>query len=206
VPAVPYATLKARGPAPEGPWTKQPEVVPFAPQPGTYYADTAAPGSVFARGDEFWQFFSAAAMGPDGTLLRTLGRATTRNLDGPWTVDAQPILPPTEQIENSAVYHEQSSGTWFLFTNHVGLEEIEYTDAVWVYWTQDPQVWDPARKAVVLDGRNCCWSRRVIGLPSIVPVDGRIALFYDGVEGSGTSHVGRDIGLAWLPRPLVAPA
>ena len=46
----------------------------------------------------------------------------------------------------------------------------------------------------------------MIGLPSIVPVDGRIALFYDGVEGSAVSHVGRDVGLAWLPRPLVPPA
>ena len=45
--------------------------------------------------------------------------------------------------------------TWFLFTNHIGLDGGEYTDAVWVYWSKDLNKWDAKNKAVVLDGKNC---------------------------------------------------
>jgi hypothetical protein len=203
VPATPYRTLAATGPGPDGPWTKQPQLVPFALQPGTYYADTAAPGGVFTFNGQYCQYFSAAAGNP---LQRTLGLARSADLNAPWTVEPQPILPATEQIENSSVYYEAANNTWFLFTNHIGLDVVEYTDAIWVYWTSDPTSWDPARKAVVLDGRNCCWSRRVVGLPSIVPLEDRLALYYDGLAGSGASHVGRDVGLAYLPRPLTPPS
>ena len=78
VPAAPYVTLKARGPGPMGPWTKQPEVIPFTPQPGTYSAFGASPGAVVSVDGEYSQFFSAAA---DTPLQRTVGRARTRDLD-----------------------------------------------------------------------------------------------------------------------------
>jgi predicted GH43/DUF377 family glycosyl hydrolase len=203
VPETPYRTLSAIGPGPAGPWIKQPQIVPFALQPGTYYADTASPGGVFAFNGQYCQYFSAAAGSP---LQRTLGLARTTDLNGAWTVEPQPILPATEQIENSSVYYEAANNTWFLFTNHIGFNTIEYTQAIWVYWTSDPTSWDPARKAVVLDGRNCCWSRRVVGLPSIVALDDRLALYYDGLAGSGEADVGRDVGLAYLPRPLAPPS
>jgi predicted GH43/DUF377 family glycosyl hydrolase len=203
IPAVPYVTLKARGPGPGGPWTKQPEVVPFAPAPGTFYADTASPGMVFNYNGAYYQAFSAASGDP---LQRGLGLAHTTDLNGPWTVEPAPLLPLTEQIENSAVFHEAANDTWFLFTNHVQLAGQEFNDSIWVYWSKDPTKWDPANKAVVLDGHNCCWSRRVIGLPSIVPLEDRIALFYDGSSAPGTPMMGRDVGLAYLPRPLAPPA
>ena len=74
----------------------------------------------------------------------------------------------------------------------------EYTDAIWVYWSQDLNCWHPADKAVVLDGANCSWSRRCIGLPSVVQADKRLAIFYDAPSGDSTSHMRRDVGLAWL--------
>ena len=85
-----------------------------------------------------------------------------------------------EQVENSSLYFEPANRTWFLFTNHVGLDSFEYTDAVWVYWSKDLDRWDPAHKAVVLDRSNCSWSKHIIGLPSVVRVGDRLALFYDG--------------------------
>ena len=114
-------------------------------------------------------------------------------------------------MENSSLYFEQTSQTWFLFTNHVGLDGFEYTDAVWVYWSKDPDRWNPARKAVVLDGGNCSWSKHIIGLPSVLRVGDRLALFYDGnrepkMPGGVKSHMNRDIGLAWLRLPLTPPA
>jgi predicted GH43/DUF377 family glycosyl hydrolase len=199
VPSFPYLTMKARGSSPAGPWTKQKDVIPFRTKPGTYYTDTASPGHVIKQGDEYLMFFSAS-------MKRTLGIARARNLDAPWMIDPAPIVSPEEQIENSSLYFEPANRTWFLFTNHIGLEDDEYTDAVWVYWTKDLNRWNADHKAVVLDGKNCTWSRKCIGLPSVLKVDARLAVVYDAPGGDSTSHMKRDVGLSWLELPLVPPA
>ncbi|MBM4149961.1 MAG: hypothetical protein FJ224_13100 [Lentisphaerae bacterium] len=200
IPAFPYLTMKARSKRLAGPWVKQPEVIPFRTKPGTYYAETASSGHIVKQGDEYLMFFSAS-------MKRTLGIARTRDLDGPWAVDPQPIVSPEEQIENSSLYFEPSNRTWFLFTNHIGVDHQngEYTDAIWVYWSKDLNRWDESDKAVVLDGRNCTWSKKCIGLPSVVVVGKRLAVFYDAPGGDSTSHMGRDLGLAWLELPLSPP-
>ncbi len=204
IPGFPYLTLKAKSQSPAGPWVKQREVVPFRTQPGTYYSATASPGQIIKQGDEYLMFFSAST---DRPIKRTIGLARTRNLDGPWTVAPAPIVPLEEQIENTSLYFEPACRTWFLFTNHVGVQGPEYTDAVWVYWSEDLNTWDPARKAVVLDRRNCAWSKSIIGLPSVVKIGSRLALFYDGSENPGEKgHMRRHIGLAWLDLPLRPPA
>jgi hypothetical protein len=203
IPGFPYLTMKAQGPGPAGPWTKQYDVTPFLPKPGTYYSATASPGQIIKTDDRYRMFFSAST---DQPILRTLGIARTKNLDGPWTLDTQPIVPQREQVENTSLYFEPANQTWFLFTNHIGLDSRgEYTDAVWVYWTKDLDHWNADDKAVVLDGRNCTWSRDCIGLPSVVPVGQRLAIVYDAPGGTSVSHMDRDIGLAWLNLPLVLP-
>ncbi len=208
VPGFPYLTLKARAPSPTGPWAKQRDVIPFRTAANTYYSTTASPGHVVWHGGEFLMFFSASTNGP---ILRTLGLARTRNLEGSWTIDAQPLVPPEEQVENSSIYHDPQSGLWYLFTNHVGLApKYEYTDAIWVYWSKDPTRWNPEHKAIVLDGESCTWSRHIIGLPSVVKVGNRLAIFYDGSVATEMppiidSHMKRDVGLAWLELPLLPP-
>ncbi len=207
IPAVPYFTLAAKSPHPQGPWTKQPDVIPFRTKPGTYYADTASPGQIVKRGDEYLMFFSAAAFTDESKrrLLRTVSIARTKNLDGTWEIDPQPALPPDHQIENSALYFEASNRTWFLFTNHIGLDaEGEYTESIWVYWSQDLDHWNLEQRAIVLDQTNCGWSKRCIGMPSVVPVGHRLALFYDASTTS-SGNMGRDVGLAWLSLPLKTP-
>ena len=104
------------------------------------------------------------------------------------------------------MYFEPANQTWFLFTNHVGVDARgEYTDGVWVYWSKDPNRWDVQAKAVVLDHRNCTWSPDCIGMPTVIRVSDRLALLYDGPGGKSVSHVRRSIGLAWLTLPLVPP-
>jgi predicted GH43/DUF377 family glycosyl hydrolase len=204
IPAFPYQTMKARSRSPAGPWIKQPDVVSFRCRPNTYYDVTASPGQIIRRGREYLMFFSAASNDSRGTH-RTIGIARTHDLNGTWRVDPQPIVPPAEQIENTSLYFEPANKTWFLFTNHIGLEGFEYTDAVWVYWSKDLNTWNPADKAVVLDGRNCGWSKKCIGLPSVVKVKDKLAILYDAPGGESKSHMGRDIGLAWLGLPLRPP-
>ena len=205
VPAFPYQTLKARAQNPEGPWVKQPEVMSVAAVPGTFYADTASPGQVLEHGGEYLMFFSAAERVGSGTK-RTLGLARTPDLNSAWTVDTEPLLPVDEQIENSTLYFEPTSSLWFLFTNHIGIHPDtleEYTDAVWVYWSPDLTRWNPECKAVVLDGQNCIWSPNILGLPSVVKIGSRLALYYDGYTGEALWHMERDIGLAWLDLPIM---
>jgi predicted GH43/DUF377 family glycosyl hydrolase len=208
VPSFPYLTMKARSRSPLGPWQKQPEVVPFRPQPGTYYSTTASPGYVVKDRGEFLQFFSASVQegGPPKRIRRTIGIARTKDLEGTWSIDPEPIVPLEEQIENTSLFYQEEDKTWYLFTDHIGIQKgHEYTDAVWVYWTKDLNKWDPIRKAIVLDSRNCKWSPYVVGLPSVIKVGNRLALFYDGLEGGQISHMGRDVGLAFLPLPLRPP-
>lgn len=179
----------------------------------------------FEHGGEYLQFFSASVkkdFGRGVEIKRTLGIARTKDLDGPWSLDPEPLAPLDDQIENSDLYYEPANGYWFLFTNHVGIvpdselpagggpEAIEgttaeFTDAVWVYWSKDPNHWNPEHKAVVLDGKNYTWAKRCIGLPGVIVRDGRLAILYDGAPGESVSHMRRHIGLAWLDLPLVPP-
>lgn len=207
IPAVPYFTLTAISKNPAGPWTKRPQIVPFQTEQGTYYADTASPGQIVRYRNQFLMFFSAAAYTNNDHkhLKRTLSIARTNDLNKPWQVDPEPILPAEQQIENSALYFEPSDQTWFLFTNHIGLDEGgEYTEAIWVYWSKDLTHWNPDHRAVALDRANCKWSRRCIGMPSVVEVGGRLALFYDASTNTD-NNMHRDIGIAWLNLPLHPP-
>ncbi len=205
VPMFPYLTLKAEGDSPRGPWRKRYDVVPFRPRPDSYYASTASPGHVVAT-DGGWTMFFSASIHAGSITQRTLGLARTQDLDGPWTVDPEPIVPLEEQIENSSLYYEPANDTWFLFTNHIGVDERgEYTDAIWVYWSRDLDRWSARDRAVVLDGRNCTWSTDCIGLPSVVRKGDRLAILYDAPGGDSVSHMRRHIGLAWLELPLRPP-
>lgn len=207
VPSFPYLTLKAKGSSPTGPWIKQKNVIPFRTKPDTYYSITASPGQVIKQDEEYLQFFSATTYKNTSQYpQRTLGIARTQDLNGSWTIDSEPILPIEEQLENSTIHFEESIDTWFLFTNHIGIEDgKEFTDAIWVYWSKDLNNWDQKNKAIVLDGENCSWSKKCIGLPSVVQVGKQLALFYDAPEDNSTSHMKRHVGLAWLTLPLTIP-
>ncbi len=208
IPAFPYLTMKAESNAPTGPWEKQYDVTPFKPKANTYYSATASPGQIIKQGKEYLMFFSAST---DQPIKRTIGIARTKNLDSTWVIDPIPIVPMEEQIENTSLYFEPTNKIWFLFTNHIGIKNgLEYTDAIWLYWTKNLNNWDVNCKAIVLDSNNCKWSNHIIGLPSVVKVGNKLALFYDGNTSSvlpqgNKSHMNRDIGMAWLKLPLILP-
>ena len=207
IPSTPYVTLKAEADHPAGPWRKRYDIIPFSNEAGTYYSDTASPGDVVEQDGEFRMFFGAAAFTAPGKLGRTVGIARTKDLNGSWRVDPQPIFPSDEQCENTSLYYEKSNGTWFLFTNHIGIDPAhgEYTDAVWVYWTKDLDNWNKENKAVVIDRDNAKEVKGAIGMPSVIRVGDRLAMLYDGDPGENFGHMGRGICLAWLKLLLVPP-
>ncbi len=212
VPQFPYLTLKATAQSPRGPWIKDHSFIPFTTRPDSWMESTASPGYIVRHNGEYIQYFSGSIEINNGKAPwaeRTLGIAKTKDLNLPWEVQEEPILPLEEQIENSSIYYEEESKTWFLFTNHIGMEDhpehglIEYTDSIWVYWTKDPMKWNPKDKAVVIDGLNCSWSYRCIGMPSVARVGNRLAVLYDAPEGESTDHNYRHIGLAWVKLPII---
>jgi hypothetical protein len=228
-PTGPYVTLLATGLSLEGPWHKATDEpgkrkhVCFPLRPGTFYQDTACAGHVLRnpkwQGDgdtenyKFMMFFSAASM--RGELTRGIGIARTNDLSvgddynqlegNFWHIDEQPLAPLEDDVENSSVYFEETTATWYLFTNHID-ETNTYTDAIWVYWTQDLDCWNPANKAVVLDSSNSLVIRGAIGMPTVLKVnDETLAMVYDGAEGEDCSHMNRSICLATIDLPLIAP-
>ena len=56
---------------------------------------------------------------------------------------------------------------------------------------------------MVLDGATSNWSNGVIGLPSVLRIGDRLAIYYDGRADGGLGHCGRDIGLCFLDLPLI---
>ncbi|MEY4538603.1 MAG: hypothetical protein RLZZ306_360 [Bacteroidota bacterium] len=207
IPMFPYLTMKAKSKSFSGPWVKQYDVEPLPLKKGTYYAVTASPGFVVKTDKEYLQFFSATTQDTISGIKRTLGIARTNDLNTTWKIDSKPIVPLEEQIENSSIYYDEESKTWFLFTNHIGIDSLktEYTDAIWVYWSKNINKWDVKNKAIVLDKNNCKWSKGAIGMPSVIKKGNRLAILYDAYEGYSTYHMKRNIGLAWLSLPLVIP-
>lgn len=203
VPSFPYLTMKATATSLEGPWKKQYDVTPFPVKKDSYYSQTSSPGYIIKYHGEYLQYFSASAQQETGTK-RTLGLARTKNLNASWSVASEPLFPQTEQVENSSVYYDKSSKTWYLFTNHIGIntEGSEYTDAIWVYWSKNPKKWNIRNKAVVLDSTNCTWAKGAIGMPTVIQVGNKLAMLYDGAEGNSISHMRRNIGLAWISLPI----
>lgn len=206
IPSFPYLTMKAKSKSIEGPWIKQYDVAPFPRNTSGFYTVTASPGFIVKDKGEYLQFFSGASE-KDGKTKRTLGIARTRDLNGSWKVDSLPIFSSDEQVENSSLYFDQKAKMWFLFTNHIGINKKgkEYTDAVWMYWSKDINKWNASHKAIVLDSSNCTWAKGAIGMPSVIKVGDRLALFYDAPEGNSIGHMKRNIGLAWLALPIKLP-
>jgi predicted GH43/DUF377 family glycosyl hydrolase len=207
IPSFPYLTLKAISDSLAGPWVKQKHIIPFSTSPETYFSATASPGFIVKQNNEFMQFFSASTIDTATRMVkRTLSIARTYNIGGRWEIDNSPIVPLNEQIENSSMYYEEVNQTWFLFTNHIGYDnDGEYTDAVWIYWSKDLNKWNTEHKAIVLDGQNCKWSHRCIGMPSVIKFKNRLAVLYDAPGNNSVSHMRRSIGLAFLNLPLNPP-
>lgn len=204
IPAFPYLTMKAKSKSIEGLWEKQYGVVPFPEKKGSYYTVTSSPGYIVKYKGYYLQFFSASTQDSNGGTKRTLGLAKTKNLNASWAVSDTPLFPITEQVENSSLFFDTATKTWYLFTNHIGIDAkgTEYTDAIWVYWSKDLEKWDNKNKAVVIDNKNCSWAKGAIGMPTVIKTGKKLALLYDAAGGNSISHMGRDIALAWIDLPL----
>lgn len=48
-------------------------------------------------------------------------------------------------------------------------------------WSKSLTKWDAEKRAIVLDRKNCHWSLRRIGVPSVAKTNKGLALFYDAL-------------------------
>jgi predicted GH43/DUF377 family glycosyl hydrolase len=153
-----FLTMKAKSKSLKGPWIKQYDITPLPAKEGSFYTATAGPGFIVKFKNEYLQFFIGGTQDSTG-IKRTLGIARTKNLNNSWKIDSMPIIPLSEQVENSSLFFDKKNKTWYLFTNHIGMDQnkTEYTDAIWVYWSKDINKWDNKDKAIVLDSLNCAW-------------------------------------------------
>lgn len=223
-PAFLYSTMLATADSIAGPWHKrcddagcEKHVCFPAGRPGTWNDVTVSPGQVwinprYAQDPEhekkYLMFYSGSC---SGVCRRSLGIARTNDLTATddfdkfegnfWEKDPDPILPPADDIENTSIYFEESTGLYWLFTNHI--YDNAYTNSVWVYWTTDLEHWDPENKAIVVDSSVSTWAKGAIGMPTVIKKDeNTLALLYDGVKGDGIGHLQRHIGLAEIQLPL----
>ncbi len=224
IPAFLYSTMLATSDTITGKWDKkcdepgcEKHVCFAAGAPGSWNDVTVSPGQVLenprwaadpAHEKRWLMFYSGAC---SGECARSIGIARTNDLAASddfdraegnfWQKDPGPILPPSDDIENTSIFYEKSSGLYWLFTNHI--HGNAYTNSVWVYWTQDPEHWDAANKAIVIDAAVSTWAHGAIGMPTVVQKDEHtLALLYDAVPGEGTGHLNRHIGLAEIALPL----
>lgn len=223
-PAFAYSTMLATSATMEGLWDKHCEkpgcekhVCLTLGQPGSWNDATASPGEVLLNPrwatdpeheKKYLMFYSGSCT---GVTMRSLGIARTNDLSACddydkaegnfWEKDPEPILPPTEDIENTSIFYEESSGLYWMFTNHI--HDNAYTNAVWVYWSPDPEHWDPNNKAVAVDASVSSWAKGAIGMPAVIRTDeNTLALLYDAVPGEGTGHLDRHIGMVHISLPL----
>jgi hypothetical protein len=199
IPVAPYTTLHATAPTSRGPWTKRGPAL--LPRKDTWYSQSVSPGPVRSYRGEWVMHFSGS-----GPLGATIGLARAASLDGPWTIDDTPVVSQSERLENAALRFDPVTGLWWMLANHIstsrGSDGLLFTDGIWGYWSTDPTRFTPAQRVLVLDATVCAWSR-VIGMPSLAPMGGGLAVFYDGITGrSRTDHMDRDIGMAYLPLSL----
>jgi hypothetical protein len=201
VPIGPYFSMLATSPSAAGPWTKYESFGNVIP--------SGSPGVVMKSPNDptlWWQFCT-------GCAGASIGLVSTRNLTGPsWDPVVGLISDP---VENTSLYFEESSGLWFLFTNHIGPDAtgVMFDDSIWVYWSANLTSWPAHQVAVVLNRTNVVepsFQVGRVGLPSVMRVPGndkQLAMIYDGGGSRGNVWYNQNcsVALAWLDLPLTPP-
>lgn len=160
---------------------------------------------------KYMMFYSGSCSG--SRTMRSLGIARTNTLDCTddydkpagdfWVKDSGAIFPPEHDVENSSVFFDGQTGLYWLFTNHI--YNNEYTDSIWAYWSDDPNVWDPENRAVVFDSSVSKCAKGAIGMPSCIVGDyGALYMFYDAAQGTSIGHLNRSLGVCKIALPLRA--
>ena len=118
-----------------------------------------------------------------------------------WEKVPGPLFPPEHDIENTDIFYEESTGLYWLFTNHI--HDNLYTNSVWVYWTKDIDHWDPENRAVAFDAEMSSWAKGAIGMAAVIKKDEKtLCMFFDAIDGDGIDHLDRKVGMCEIPLPI----
>lgn len=180
---------------------------------------TVSPGSVIqnpkwtGEGDKVnKRYMMFVTRGEQIWIARSNRLDATHDWDKPagtdgWVLDGRALDATGKTApENATVFYDEYTGWYYLFTNQFAMD-YTHTDCNIVYWTKDPNQWDPAHCTVVTDQKNNKddWATGAIGMPSVVRVDkDTVAIIYDAQEGDSLAHVGRKLGLAYWKLPRLA--
>jgi hypothetical protein len=151
------------------------------------------------RGDQVW-------LARSNTLGRVHDWDKTPDPDG-WTLDGQ-ILDKTRKTspENATIDYDEKTGWYFLFTNQFSTS-FTYTDCNIVYWTKDPNEWNPRNSATIIDRTTSKngWATGAIGMASAVRInDDTFAVVYDASLNGSLGHPNRVIAMSHWKIPNLA--
>ena len=105
--------------------------------------------------------------------------------------------------ENATIYYDEKTKWYFLFTNQFSMN-YTYTECNIVYWSKDPNSWNPKNSALITDPSTTKngWAIGAIGMPSVAKIDDNtLGIIYDAQEGSLKNNIGRKIALAYWKIP-----
>lgn len=180
-------------------WEKRPD--PVLTDPGASYATAGfVPYSVLVEEDGGWVMYfhawnggrSAPALGgPDSVI----GRATAPAAEGPWTLDAEPMLRGTGWASGGVALPSvirTADGYLMIFSGDAGSPEDSAigaaTSADGIAWTMQPEpVLSPAED-------NTAWDGRIVGMGNVVSTPQGYVMVYAGI---GRNTRTNDYGLAF---------
>ena len=128
------------------------------------------------------------------------------NPDG-WNLDRQ-ILDKTGKTapENASIAYDEKTGWYFLFTNQFS-KCYTHTDCNMVYWSKDPNEWNPKNCATIIDRTTSKngWATGAIGMASAVRIsDDTFAVVYDASLNGSLGHPNRVIAMSHWKIPNLA--
>ena len=151
------------------------------------------------RGDQVW-------LARSNILGRVHDWDKTPDPNG-WNLDGQ-ILDKTGKTapENATIAYDDKTGWYFLFTNQFSTS-FTHTDCNIVYWTKDPNEWNPKNCATIIDRTTSKngWATGAIGMASAVKIsDDTFAVVYDASLNGSLGHPNRVIAISHWKVPNLA--
>lgn len=110
-----------------------------------------------------------------------------------WEREHRSILSPTREHESqtrpTVVRFGSRWHMWYCYRGSVGFRGTGETYRIGYAWSQDLQTWERSDAGAGISVSDTGWDSQMICYPEVVPIDGRLLLFYNG-NGFGEGGFG----------------